>query len=152
MVSTTSTPQPGPAAPEPGVVKPGWATTEFYQTLLVNVIAGIVAIVTIFKTNFNLNGVQAAVPAVALAAATIAQTYYALSRARVKAAAQDASARVKSANAAAEAAKATATVPTAGARPSGASSGEVQPAAPVAAIPAPTVLTVHFDDLRVSAS
>ena len=86
-------------APDPGAVKPGWTTTEFYQTLLVNVIAAIVAIVTLFKTNFNLNGVQAAVPAVALAAATVSQAFYTLSRAKVKAAAQDASARVKSAQA-----------------------------------------------------
>lgn len=60
-------------------------------------IAAIVAIVTIFKTNFNLNGAQAAVPAVALGEATIAQVYYTLSRAKAKAAAQDASARVNSA-------------------------------------------------------
>ncbi len=141
MVNTTS-------AQDPGAVKPGWTTTEFYQTLLVNVIAAIVAIVTIFKTNFNLNGVQAAVPAVALGAATVAQVYYTLSRAKVKAAAQDASARVNSAQAAAPPAANAA----AGGNSHAASGGQVPPADAVAAVPAPTVLTVHFDDLRSAGS
>jgi len=149
MVNTTS-------AQEPGAVKPGWTTTEFYQTLLVNVIAAIVAIVTIFKTNFNLNGVQAAVPAVALGAATVAQVCYTFSRAKVKAAAQDASARVSSAQAAASPAAQAAPPPAATVaavgNPSAASGGPVPPAGAIAAVPAPIVLTVHFDDLRSAGS
>jgi hypothetical protein len=137
---------------DPGAVKPGWTTTEFYQALLVNVIGAIVAIVTLFKTNFSLNGAQAAVPAVALAAATVAQAVYTLSRAKVKAAAQDASARVQSARLPPRSTEDPATTVTAGSSASAAEevpqAADVPQASGPTAIPAPTILTVHFDDLR----
>jgi hypothetical protein len=75
---------------QPGVVKPGWTTTEFWQTLLVQAIAAIVTLGTVFHTHFKLNGLQAVVPAVATFAAAIAQSVYSHSRATVKAAAQTA--------------------------------------------------------------
>jgi hypothetical protein len=78
--------------PTPGVVKPGWTTTEFWQTLLVQALTAIVAIGTMFRSNFNLDGVQAVVPAVAVLAAALAQAYYSHSRAVVKAAAQSSAA------------------------------------------------------------
>lgn len=86
---------------EPGEVKPGWTTTEFWQTLLVHAIAAIVALGTVLHTHFNLNGLQAIVPAVALFASAVAQSVYNRSRATVKASAQAAAAQVKVADAAA---------------------------------------------------
>jgi hypothetical protein len=80
----------------PGEVKPGWTTTEFWQTLLVQALTASVAIGAMFKSNFNLNGVQAVVPAVAVLAAALAQAYYSHSRAVVKAAAQNSAAQVVS--------------------------------------------------------
>ena len=74
---------------QPGSVEPGWTTTEFYQTLIVHLVAVAVAIGTIFKPGFNLDGVQAIIPAAALAASAVAQAAYSLSRSRVKSAALD---------------------------------------------------------------
>src|SRR5580704_1375372 len=68
----------------PGEVKSGPTTTEFWQTLLVQALTAIVAIGALFKSNFNLDGVQAVVPAVAVLAAALAQAYYSHSRAVVK--------------------------------------------------------------------
>src|SRR5258708_12356785 len=75
---------------QPGEVKPGWTTTEFWQTLLVQAIAPFVTLGTVFHTHFRLNGLQAVVPAVATFAAAVAQSVYSHSRATVKAAAQTA--------------------------------------------------------------
>lgn len=83
---------------EPGEVKPGWTTTEFWQTLLVHAIAAIVALGTVLHTHFNLNGLQAIVPAIALFASAVAQSVYNRSRATVKASAQAAAAQVKTAS------------------------------------------------------
>lgn len=80
----------------PGVVKPGWTTTEFWQTLIVHVIAGVVALGTVFHTHFNLNGLQAVVPSVAVFASAVAQGVYSHSRATVKSAAQAAGASMAS--------------------------------------------------------
>jgi hypothetical protein len=81
----------------PGEVKPGWTTSEFWQTLLIHVIAAVVALGTVFHTHFNLNGLQAVVPAVALVASAVAQSVYSHSRATVKSSAQAAGAHVRSA-------------------------------------------------------
>jgi len=81
----------------PGDVKPGWTTSEFWQTLLVHALAAVVSVLTLFHTHFNLNGVQAVVPAVALFASAVAQSVYSHSRATVKSSAQAAGAQVKSA-------------------------------------------------------
>ena len=78
----------------PGEVKPGWATTEFWQTSIVHVIAAVVALGTVFHTHFNLNGLQAIVPSLALVASAVAQGVYSHSRATVKSSAQAAGARV----------------------------------------------------------
>jgi hypothetical protein len=78
----------------PGAVKPGWTTTEFWQTVLVQVIAAIVALGTVFHTSFQLNGLQSVVPVAALLAAAIAQAFYAHSRSTVKSAAQGAATQV----------------------------------------------------------
>jgi hypothetical protein len=91
----------------PGEVKPGWTTTEFWQTLIVHLIAAVVALGTVFHTNFNLNGLQAIVPAVAVVASAIAQSMYSHSRASVKSAAQAAGAQAKIATAAIPASPAT---------------------------------------------
>jgi hypothetical protein len=71
-----------------GTVKPGWTTSEFWQTLLVSLVAAAVALGSVIKPGFNLKGLQAIVPAVALIAAAIAQGFYSHSRGTVKAAAQ----------------------------------------------------------------
>jgi hypothetical protein len=76
-----------------GGVKPGWTTTEFWTTRLIHVIAAVVALGTVFHTHFNLNGLQAIVPAIALVAAALAQSVYSHSRATVKSSAQAAGAR-----------------------------------------------------------
>ena len=81
----------------PGAVKPGWTTSEFWQTLLVQAITAIIAIGSMFKSNFNLNGVQAVVPAIAVLAAAVAQAFYSHARAVVKSAAQNSAAQVASA-------------------------------------------------------
>lgn len=88
----------------PGAVKPGWTTSEFWQTLLVQAITAIVAIGTMFKSNFNLDGVQAIVPAIAVLAAAVAQAFYSHARASVKSAAQTSAAKVASAKATAQSA------------------------------------------------
>jgi hypothetical protein len=77
----------------PGAVKPGWTTTEFWQTMLVHVFAVVVAFGTLLHTHFNLNGLQAAVPSVALFASAVAQAVYSRSRAMVKSSAQAAGRR-----------------------------------------------------------
>jgi hypothetical protein len=79
----------------PGDVKPGWTTTEFWQTVFVHVIAAVVALGTVVHTNFNLNGLQAIVPTIALVASALAQSVYSHSRATVKSSAQKAEAEVK---------------------------------------------------------
>ncbi len=94
-----------PTVYEPGAVEPGWTTTEFYQTLLVQVVAAVVALVTLFRSGFNLSGLQAIIPTIAVAAAAIAQAIYSISRSRTKSAASAAAvAAVTSANATASAA------------------------------------------------
>jgi PASTA domain len=115
-------------AQAPGAVDPGYTTTEFWQTLVLQVIAAVVAIGTLISKNFNLSGLQAIVPSVAVAAAAAGQLFYSLSRAKVKAAAQNASAQV-------EVAKATvANSPGASGNPVAAAPAvsEAAPAAPVA--------------------
>lgn len=87
----------------PGDVKPGWTTSEFWQTVFVHAIAAVVALGTVFHTNFNLNGLQAIVPAIALVASAVAQSVYSHSRATVKSSAQAAGAEVKLAGATASA-------------------------------------------------
>jgi hypothetical protein len=84
----------------PGDVKPGWTTSEFWQTLLVHFIAAVVALGTVFHTHFNLNGLQAIVPAVAVMASAVAQSVYSHSRATVKSSAQSAGAQAKAVSAA----------------------------------------------------
>jgi hypothetical protein len=69
-------------------VKPGWTTTEFWQTLFVHAIVAVVALGTVFHAHWNLNGLQAIVPAVALMASALAQGFYSHSRATVKSSAQ----------------------------------------------------------------
>jgi hypothetical protein len=81
------------SAAQPGAVDPGYTTTEFWQTLLVSLISAAVAIASLVGTNFNLDGVQAVVPAVAVAAAAVAQLFYSNSRSKVKIAAQQAAAQ-----------------------------------------------------------
>lgn len=84
----------------PGDVKPGWTTTEFWQTVFVHLVAAVVALGTVFHTNFDLNGLQAIVPAIALIASAVAQSIYSYSRATVKSSAQSARAQVMTASAA----------------------------------------------------
>lgn len=88
---TTEMRQPLPT----GAVKPGWTTTEFWTTLLIHIIAAVVALGTVFHTHFNLNGLQAIVPTVALVAAALAQSMYSHSRAAVKSSAQAAGAQAR---------------------------------------------------------
>ncbi len=85
------------SAQTPGAVNPGYTTTEFWQTVFVNVIASGVAVGSLFSNNFNLDGLNAIVPSVAVAAAAASQIFYNHSRAKVKAAAQGATAQVESA-------------------------------------------------------
>lgn len=68
----------------PVEVKPGLRTTEFYQTLFLQVIAAVVAIGTLFGVHFNLDGLQALVPVAALLAAIVSHAVYNWSRTAVK--------------------------------------------------------------------
>ena len=99
MASTAST----LSAQTPGAVDPGYTTTEFWQTLLVNLVACGVAIGSLFSNNFNLDGLNAIVPSVAVVAAALSQLFYSHSRATVKAAAQSASAQLETAKVQAQA-------------------------------------------------
>jgi hypothetical protein len=90
-----------------GAVKPGWTTTAFWTTLLIPVIAAVVALATVFHTHFNLNGIQAIVPAIALVAAAVAQSMYSHSRAVVKSSAQAAGAQAGAGSSAGSADRAT---------------------------------------------
>jgi DMSO reductase anchor subunit len=105
------------SAQQPGAVDPGYTTTEFWQTLFVNLVAAGVAIGSLFSNNFNLNGVNAVVPSVAVVAAAISQAYYNHSRAQVKATAQSASAQVEAAKATTQAQTAVAALPPASTNP-----------------------------------
>jgi predicted alpha-1,6-mannanase (GH76 family) len=78
----------------PGEVKPGWTTTEFWQTLIVHLLVAIVALGTVFHAHWNLDGLQAIVPAVAVMASALAQGFYTHSRATVKSSAQTAGSSV----------------------------------------------------------
>lgn len=81
-------------------MKPGYTTTEFWQTVFVHLIAAIVALGTVFHTHFDLNGLQAIVPAIALLASAIAQSVYSHSRATVKSSAQASGVQAKAVDAA----------------------------------------------------
>jgi hypothetical protein len=83
-LDATTTPQ------TPGAVDPGYRTTEFWQTLFVSLGGSALALGTVFDPSFNLNGVQAIIPSLAIMAAAVAQMFYSTSRARVKSAAQSA--------------------------------------------------------------
>jgi len=76
-----------PTIYEPGTVEPGPRTTEFWQTLIFQLIAATVAVGSLFDAGFNLNGIQALVPTIATVAAAIVQGFYTASRSKVKAAA-----------------------------------------------------------------
>lgn len=86
---------PGPAA---GTLVPGAAvtpeagptTTEFWTTLLTNVLAVVVALGTVFNGKFDFRGAQPLIPAVAMLAAAGVTSWYAHSRSTVKAAAHTA--------------------------------------------------------------
>jgi hypothetical protein len=62
--------------------------------VILQVIAAVVAIGTVFDPQFNLDGLQALVSGIAIIAAAVGQAYYSHSRATVKAAATTASAQV----------------------------------------------------------
>lgn len=85
------------SAQQPGAVDPGYTTTEFWQTLIVQALSIAVVAASLAGTNLKLDGVQAVVPSVAVVAAAIAQAFYSHSRAQVKAAAQAASSQAAAA-------------------------------------------------------
>jgi hypothetical protein len=68
-------------------VKPGLTTTEFWQTLLVQLIAVTVTVGSLWNSRFTLDGLRALVPSAAILAAALAQAFYTHSRGTVKAAA-----------------------------------------------------------------
>jgi len=70
-----------------GTVEPGWRTTELCQTLVTQILATIVGIIGLFKSNLNLEGIRALVPIMAVAVAVVAQIFYSISRSKVKIAA-----------------------------------------------------------------
>lgn len=63
-------------------MKPGYATTEFWSTLLTHIIS----IAVLFNTNLNSDQLSALVPVGALLASGAAQAYYSHSRGIAKAA------------------------------------------------------------------
>ena len=75
---------------------PGPTTTEFWQTLLTNALAAVVSIITLFGAHFDLTGLTALVPSIAILAAAIVTGLYSHSRAMVKSAALTAPATIQS--------------------------------------------------------
>lgn len=70
---------------------PGFTTTEFWTTMLVHLVTGIVTISSLFThTPFDASGLQPLIPVAALVMSGIAQAYYSHSRAHVKANAKSA--------------------------------------------------------------
>ena len=72
--------------------KPGYATTEFWSTILVHLIT----VVTMFNVNLNSDKLSALVPMGAFFMSAIAQAYYAHSRGHTKVASLNAGAQVVS--------------------------------------------------------
>jgi len=68
----------------------GPTTTEFWTTLLTNVLAVVIALGTVFNGKFDFRGAQPLIPAVAMLAAAGVTSWYAHSRGTVKAAAHTA--------------------------------------------------------------
>jgi hypothetical protein len=70
--------------PDPIVPKPGFLTSEFFQTLLTNALAVVVSVGSVFGHKIATGGVQALVAPVAVLAAAIATVFYSRSRSQVK--------------------------------------------------------------------
>lgn len=66
--------------------KPGVTTSEFWQSLLVQVVSAVVGLGTLFHAHFDLSGLQVLIPSIAMLAAAIASAFYSRSRATIKAA------------------------------------------------------------------
>ena len=93
--TTTSTQNGYPTTP----AKPGFTTSEFWQTLLTNLLAVIVAIASLFNTDIDTPTVAALTPAIAVLAAAIASGLYARARSTVKSATAQAAAISQTTNA-----------------------------------------------------
>lgn len=81
-----SPPPQSAAAPVTATPEPGYQSTEFWQTLLTNLLAVAVSAAEVLGVGIDSTAVQAVVPAVALIASAIATACYAHSRSRLKAA------------------------------------------------------------------
>jgi uncharacterized membrane protein len=79
--------------------KPGYLTSEFFQTLFANVIAIVVSIGSVFGHNVDVGGVQGLAAPVAVLAAAIATVFYSRSRRDVKNAVTKANAEIQVARA-----------------------------------------------------
>ena len=77
-------------------VKDGWTTTEFWQTLLVNVCSIAVAVAALSGNNVDSSGLKALIPAASTIAAALVTARYSHSRAVVKSAAHAANAQILS--------------------------------------------------------
>lgn len=67
-------------------LRPGYLTTEFWTTVLIQLVAAITSIASLFThTPFDATGLQPLIPVAALVAAGLAQALYSHSRGKVKA-------------------------------------------------------------------
>lgn len=84
------------AAPalDPIGVKWGPRTSEFWQTVFVNILALVVAGGTLLNHHFDVTGIQALIPALSVIAAAIVSAVYGNARSSLKAAATQANATV----------------------------------------------------------
>ena len=68
-------------------MKPGFKTTEFWQTTLLHVLTAVVVIASTFGYHIDSVRWEPLIPAAALIASALAQAFYSTSRATVKVAA-----------------------------------------------------------------
>lgn len=79
-------------------VRPGYTTSEFWQALLAQILSAVVGLGTLFHAHFDLAGVQALIPSIAVLAAAIASGLYAHGRSVLKSAATAAASSERIAN------------------------------------------------------
>lgn len=65
--------------------KPGYTTTEFWSTMILHALTGVVTVLSLVgHTPFDASGLQPLIPVAALVMSGLAQAFYSHSRAKVK--------------------------------------------------------------------
>ena len=66
--------------------KPGITTSEFWQSLLVQIVSAVAGLGTLVHARFDLSGLQVLIPSISVLAAAIASAFYSRARSTEKAA------------------------------------------------------------------